>query len=87
MVLMRSITEEKTTRIMEVLLSSTNHFQILAGKLFGQGAVGLTQYLIWAVFGILLVLFGSKMMPVSADSFQFSPIFLLPLSDPAGVLL
>jgi ABC-2 type transport system permease protein len=77
MVLMRSITEEKTSRIIEVLLSSTNHFQILAGKLFGQGAVGLTQYLIWAVFGIVLVLFGSKMMPVSADAFQFSPAILM----------
>lgn len=77
MVLMRSVTEEKTTRIIEVLLSSTNHFQILAGKLFGQGAVGLTQYLIWAIFGISLIFFGSKVMPVSADAFKFSPTILL----------
>lgn len=77
MVLMRSVTEEKTSRIMEVLLSSTNHFQIMVGKLFGQGAVGLTQYLLWAIFGMILLFFGSQMMPVSADAFHFSPAILM----------
>ena len=44
---MRSIIEEKTSRILEVLLSSVTAKQLLAGKIIGVGAVGLTQALIW----------------------------------------
>ena len=44
---MRSIIEEKTSRILEVLLSSVTAKQLLAGKIVGVGAVGLTQALIW----------------------------------------
>jgi ABC-2 type transport system permease protein len=44
---MRSIIEEKSSRILEVLLSSVTAKQLLAGKIIGVGAVGLTQALIW----------------------------------------
>ena len=44
---MRSIIEEKSSRIMEVLLSSVTAKQLLAGKIIGVGAVGLTQVAIW----------------------------------------
>ena len=54
---MRSIIEEKTSRIMEVLLSSVTAKQLLAGKIIGVGAVGLTQALIWlAIAGALSIL-------------------------------
>jgi ABC-2 type transport system permease protein len=69
--IMRSIVQEKTTRIIEILLSSTNPFQLMTGKIIGQGSVGLTQYLIWALFGIGLVLFGGNIMPASGDYFNF----------------
>jgi len=50
---MRSIIEEKSSRIMEVLLSSVTAKQLLAGKIIGVGAVGLTQILIWlAIAGV-----------------------------------
>jgi ABC-2 type transport system permease protein len=71
--IMRSIVQEKTTRIIEILLSSTNPFQLMTGKILGQGSVGLTQYLIWALFGIGLVLFGGNIMPASGDYFNFPP--------------
>lgn len=77
MSIMRSIIQEKTTRIIEVLLSSANPFQIMAGKILGQGSVGLTQYIIWVLFGMILIFFGARMMPVSADAFNFSPEVLL----------
>lgn len=51
---MRSVLEEKTSRIMEVILSSANATQMMAGKVIGVGAVGLTQILIWIVAGFLL---------------------------------
>jgi len=46
---MRSVLEEKTTRIIEMLVSSTSPAYLLAGKILGVAAVGLTQYLIWTV--------------------------------------
>src|SRR5580692_3364041 len=48
---MRSVLEEKTSRILEVLLSSASSTQLMAGKLLGVGAVGLTQILVWVLAG------------------------------------
>jgi ABC-2 type transport system permease protein len=44
---MRSILEEKTSRIMEVMLSTASAKELMAGKILGVGAVGLTQVAIW----------------------------------------
>lgn len=46
----RSIIDEKNSRIVEVLLSSLKPFDLMVGKIVGVGAVGLTQYAIWAIF-------------------------------------
>ena len=53
---MKGVIEEKTNRIIEVLVSSVKPFQFLLGKIIGVAAVGLVQFLIWVVFGILLIL-------------------------------
>lgn len=45
--LTRSLIEEKMNRVSEILLSSLTPFQLMAGKIIGVGAVGLTQFLIW----------------------------------------
>lgn len=50
----RSIIEEKNSRIFEVMLSVARADDMLAGKLLGVGAVGLTQIAIWVVAGALL---------------------------------
>ncbi|AKB56302.1 MULTISPECIES: ABC transporter permease [Methanosarcina] len=47
--LLRGVAEEKENRIIEILLSSATPFEILTGKIFGLGAVGLLQVLIWLV--------------------------------------
>ncbi len=75
--IMRSIVQEKSSRIIEVLLSSASPFQMMAGKILGQGSVGLTQYLIWALFGIGMVLFGGRVIPISSDYFNFSPMLFV----------
>jgi len=49
---MRSIIEEKSSRILEVLLSTVTAKQLLAGKIIGVGAVGLTQVSIWLAAGL-----------------------------------
>jgi ABC-2 type transport system permease protein len=49
MMVMRSVMEEKTSRIVEVMISSVRPFQLMLGKIVGVGAVGLTQVAIWAI--------------------------------------
>jgi ABC-2 type transport system permease protein len=51
----RSVVEEKTSRIFEVLLSSASADELMLGKLLGVGAVGLTQMVIWAALVIAIV--------------------------------
>jgi ABC-2 type transport system permease protein len=52
---MRSVLEEKQTRIIEVLVSSLRPFQLLLGKVVGVGGVGLLQMGIWGVAGAALI--------------------------------
>jgi len=51
----RSIIQEKTSRIFEVMLSTAKPSDLLAGKLIGVGAVGLTQIGIWVVAAVVLI--------------------------------
>ena len=48
--------EEKTNRIIEVLVSSVKPFQFLLGKIIGVAAVGVVQFLIWVAFGAILII-------------------------------
>jgi len=60
MSVMRSVMEEKTNRIAEIIVSSVKPFQLMMGKIIGVALVGLTQFLIWvALAGILSVVGGS----------------------------
>jgi ABC-2 type transport system permease protein len=52
---MNSVLEEKTTRIVEVLISSLRPGQLMAGKIIGVGAVSLLQFVIWGVSARLLI--------------------------------
>ena len=54
----RSIIEEKTSRVFEVLLATIRPEEMMAGKILGVGAVGLTQVGIWIVAGVLLFVSG-----------------------------
>lgn len=56
MSVMRSILEEKTSRVAEVMLSSVSAKEMMAGKILGVGAVGLTQVLIWTALGSVVSL-------------------------------
>ncbi|HID39244.1 MAG TPA: ABC transporter permease [Calditrichaeota bacterium] len=75
--IMRGIIQEKTTRIIEILLSTASAFQLMAGKILGLGAVGLTQYLIWATVGMLVVIFGSSILPQTGQFLSLNPIIFV----------
>ncbi|MFT4831375.1 MAG: ABC-2 type transport system permease protein [Psychroserpens sp.] len=52
---MRSVIEEKTSRIIEVIISSVKPFQLMLGKIIGTSLAGITQFAIWIVSGGLLL--------------------------------
>lgn len=58
---MRSVLEEKNNRIVEVIVSSAHATHLMAGKVFGLGAVALLQVGIWVGFGALLSGMGGRM--------------------------
>lgn len=63
---MRSVIEEKTSRIIEVIISSVKPFQLMMGKIIGTSLAGILQFLIWALLGltamfVLSTMFGVQM--------------------------
>lgn len=52
--LLRSVSEEKETRVIEILLSSVSSSELLTGKVLGLGALGLTQAAVWLLSGFAL---------------------------------
>ncbi|WP_019947760.1 ABC transporter permease [Hymenobacter aerophilus] len=50
--IMRGVGEEKSSRIMEVMLSSVKPFEMMMGKIVGIAAVGLTQFLLWGILSV-----------------------------------
>ncbi len=75
---MRSVLEEKTTRIVEILASSVKATHLLTGKILGVAAVGLTQYLIWTLTAAFVSTYGRTVSSVLAPGAS-PPAFHLPL--------
>lgn len=55
---MQGVMEEKTNRIVELMVSSVRPFQLMMGKIIGIGFVGLTQMLLWAILTLTLIMGG-----------------------------
>lgn len=62
MQIMRGVTQEKTSRIIEVMIASVRPFQLMMGKIIGIAAVGLTQFVLWAVMTSALTSVTSSMI-------------------------
>lgn len=52
---MRGVIEEKTNRIVEIIVSSVRPFQLMMGKIIGIALVGLTQFLLWIILTLIIV--------------------------------
>lgn len=81
---MRGVLEEKTSRIIEVLLSSSNSFNLMIGKIFGVGSAGLVQYAVWILMGFGVFFIASASVPqvmnqvvISPDIFLFFVLFFV----------
>ena len=77
---MRSVIEEKTTRIVEVIISSVKPFQLMMGKILGVAAVALTQFFIWIVltvviiFGVTAAIGGDGVKEMAGSTVQMSAV-------------
>ena len=70
---MRSVMEEKLSRIVEVMVSSVRPINLMMGKLIGVGGVGLTQLALWAVLIPTVLIIVSAFMP-GVDPSQMSHV-------------
>jgi len=70
---MTGVIEEKSSRILEVIVSSVKPFQIMMGKIVGIAMVGLTQFLLWIVLTLVIVSVAIFVMaPTQADVSQMT---------------
>ncbi len=78
---MRSVIEEKTSRVVEVMLSSVRPSELMAGKIIGVSLVALTQYVIWAVLAVMLGVYGlsvaSTLSPRAANMIPKIPASMM----------
>jgi len=70
---MRSVIEEKTNRIIEIIISSVKPFQLMMGKIIGNSLAGILQFFIWTILGLILffvfsTIFGMQMGATTAVS-------------------
>ena len=74
---MTSVIEEKTSRVVEVMAAGVSPTTLLAGKLLGVGAAGLTQFLVWAIslFGVSVFAAGAAMGSFSMP--EVTPLMLV----------
>jgi ABC-2 type transport system permease protein len=64
---MRGVIEEKTNRIIEVMISSVKPFQLMMGKIIGIALVGLTQFVLWIVLTASISTVAMKMLVNDKD--------------------
>jgi ABC-2 type transport system permease protein len=71
---MRSVIEEKTNRIIEIIISSVKPFQLMMGKIIGTSLAGILQFFIWAIIGLSLLFSASVFLGANVGATnQISP--------------
>lgn len=81
--IVRAVLEEKSSNVVEVMMSSVRPWEMMLGKMLGVGAVGLTQIAIWAAIGALLSLYG---LPGLTTALAAQGVDLAQVRFPLGLL-
>ena len=68
--IMRSVIEEKTSRIIEVIISSVKPMQLMLGKIIGTSLAGLTQFVIWIILGSILMMVVTSIFGIDMAQMQ-----------------
>ena len=71
---MRSVIEEKTSRIIEIIVSSVKPFQLMLGKILGNASAGLLQFLIWGILIFIISTAASTIFGVDMAEMQTAKI-------------
>ena len=64
---MRSVIEEKTNRIVEIIISSVKPFQLMMGKIIGTSLAGVLQFTIWVIIGLTLLVAATTFLGINAS--------------------
>ena len=85
---MQGVMEEKTNRIVEVMVSSVRPFDLMMGKIIGIGFVGLTQVFLWGIITMVLIIIGGIMFSPDTAAMQAEASMKMmetgAMSSPAG---
>ncbi|PKP26366.1 MAG: ABC transporter permease [Bacteroidetes bacterium HGW-Bacteroidetes-2] len=65
---MRSVIEEKTNRIIEIIISSVKPYHLMMGKIIGTSLAGITQFLIWVVLGGILLIVATSVFGLQLET-------------------
>jgi ABC-2 type transport system permease protein len=86
---MRGVIEEKTNRIIEVIVSSVKPFQLMLGKIIGVALVSLTQFILWIILSLAVSYLASKYFnaPQSPVLGMLSALKTVPLGQVIGFFL
>jgi len=68
--IMRSVIEEKTSRIIEIIISSVKPIQLMMGKIIGTSLAGITQFVIWIILGTILLTVVSLVFGIDLAAMQ-----------------
>jgi ABC-2 type transport system permease protein len=68
--IMRSVIEEKTSRIIEVIISSVKPIQLMMGKIIGTSLAGVTQFIVWLILGGVLMFVLSAIFGINMSELQ-----------------
>ena len=68
--IMRSVIEEKTSRIIEVIISSVKPIQLMIGKIIGTSLAGITQFVVWVILGGVLMFAISAIFGINMAELQ-----------------
>jgi ABC-2 type transport system permease protein len=74
--LLQAVVEEKENRTMEIVITSVSPGQLMTGKIIGDIGVGLTQLLVWVLFGWGSLMIGAMYLPALQD-FSLPPEYLI----------
>ncbi|VXC22899.1 ABC transporter permease [Flavobacterium sp. 9AF] len=84
---MRSVIEEKTNRIIEIIISSVKPFQLMMGKIIGNSLAGILQFLIWIIVGLLLAFVAQTFFGLQLGSTaSLSPEMMQAAEQSSGML-
>jgi len=71
---MRSVIEEKTSRIIEIIVSSVKPFQLMLGKIIGNASAGLLQFFIWGIILLIISIVSSSVFGIGMTEVQTSKL-------------